>query len=264
MVGAVHRLGDRLDRLEVALARDREAGLDHVDAESRQLLRDLELLADVEGDPGRLLAVTQGGVEDLDVVAHRRSRFSGFGQRKTSPARRHEEASASTEGRSQLDKEQALGAQFLVHEAASLAGERRSQPSGGLAWENHCMRKGVKRALGLGVLARRCVRDVAGVREVTPESKLTWQTRPFPYPPEPVETPRAPASADAKAEAEAERPGWIDGADGECPASHPVKAKLASGIFHEPGGANYDRTQADRCYASAAAAETDGLRPAKR
>ena len=67
---ALHRLGDRLDRLEVALARDREAGLDHVDAESRQLLRDLELLADVEGDPGRLLAVTQGGVEDLDVLAH--------------------------------------------------------------------------------------------------------------------------------------------------------------------------------------------------
>jgi hypothetical protein len=46
--------------------------------------------------------------------------------------------------------------------------------------------------------------------------------------------------------------------------SHPVKAKLASGIFHEPGGANYARTRADRCYPSAAAAECDGLRPAKR
>ena len=43
-----------------------------------------------------------------------------------------------------------------------------------------------------------------------------------------------------------------------------MKAKLASGIFHEPGGANYARTQADRCYASAEAAEADGLRPAKR
>ena len=46
--------------------------------------------------------------------------------------------------------------------------------------------------------------------------------------------------------------------------SHPVKAKLASGIFHEPGGANYARTHADRCYASGEAAEADGLRPAKR
>ena len=42
-----------------------------------------------------------------------------------------------------------------------------------------------------------------------------------------------------------------------------MKAKLASGIFHVPGGANYDRTKPDRCYSSAEAAETDGLRPAK-
>src|ERR671914_273760 len=32
----------RADRLEVARRRDREAGLDHVDAESRELVRDLE------------------------------------------------------------------------------------------------------------------------------------------------------------------------------------------------------------------------------
>ena len=37
--------------------------------------------------------------------------------------------------------------------------------------------------------------------------------------------------------------GWVEPDDGACPASHPVKAKLASGIFHVPGGANYDRTQ---------------------
>jgi hypothetical protein len=42
-----------------------------------------------------------------------------------------------------------------------------------------------------------------------------------------------------------------------------VKAKLASGIFHVPGGANYARTRADRCYASTEAAEADGLRPSK-
>ena len=31
-----------------------------------------------------------------------------------------------------------------------------------------------------------------------------------------------------------------------------------------PGGANYARTRADRCYLSAAAAEADGLRASKR
>ena len=52
------------DRLEVALAGDREAGLDDVDAEAGELLGDLELLAHVERDARRLLAVAQRGVED--------------------------------------------------------------------------------------------------------------------------------------------------------------------------------------------------------
>ena len=64
MIGPLHRLRDRLDGLEVALARDREPGLDHVDPEARELLGDLELLAHVERDAGRLLAVPQGRVED--------------------------------------------------------------------------------------------------------------------------------------------------------------------------------------------------------
>jgi len=58
---------------------------------------------------------------------------------------------------------------------------------------------------------------------------------------------------------------WVDpAADGTCPGTHPVKAKLASKIFHVPGGFNYPRTRPDRCYIDAAAAEADGLRPAKR
>jgi hypothetical protein len=43
-----------------------------------------------------------------------------------------------------------------------------------------------------------------------------------------------------------------------------VKAKLASGIYHRPGGQSYDRTRPDRCYRDDAAAEGDGLRAAKR
>ena len=49
-----------------------------------------------------------------------------------------------------------------------------------------------------------------------------------------------------------------------CPVTHPVKAKLASGIYHVPGGGNYERTKPDRCYVDADAAEADGLRAAKR
>lgn len=57
---------------------------------------------------------------------------------------------------------------------------------------------------------------------------------------------------------------WVEPVDGACPATHPVKGKPGSGIFHLPGGLFYDRTVPDRCYQSAEAAEADGLRPAKR
>lgn len=57
---------------------------------------------------------------------------------------------------------------------------------------------------------------------------------------------------------------WVEpNPDGSPPPTHPVKAKLESGIFHVPGGQFYDRTKADRCYRDAAAAEADGLRPSK-
>jgi hypothetical protein len=59
-------------------------------------------------------------------------------------------------------------------------------------------------------------------------------------------------------------PPWVDAVNGEPPPTHPVKAKLSSGIFHVPGGAMYARTKPDRCYRDAAAAQADGLRPAKR
>lgn len=54
---------------------------------------------------------------------------------------------------------------------------------------------------------------------------------------------------------------WVPANDGLCPSSHPVKAKMSSKIFHVPGGGNYDRTKADRCYPDEASAEADGLRP---
>lgn len=58
---------------------------------------------------------------------------------------------------------------------------------------------------------------------------------------------------------------WVapDG-DGACPLSHPIKAKASSGIYHQPEGFAYERTRADRCYPTPAAAEADGFRAAKR
>ena len=68
MTGPCDLAGDRLHGLEVARRGDREAGLDDVDAQARELVRDLELLGRVQRDARRLLAVAQGGVEDDDPV----------------------------------------------------------------------------------------------------------------------------------------------------------------------------------------------------
>lgn len=76
-------------------------------------------------------------------------------------------------------------------------------------------------------------------------------------PPAPTEAP-APTSAP-------DVPAWVaPDFDGNCPDTHPVKVKQASGIYHVPGGLSYDRTTPDRCYRDAAAAEADGYRPSKR
>ncbi len=85
-------------------------------------------------------------------------------------------------------------------------------------------------------------------------------------PPAPVATP-SPAEDDGVASTAVPDDArlWVEpDAQGGCAPSHPVKAKMSSGVFHLPGMANYERTNADRCYTDAAAAEADGLRQAKR
>jgi hypothetical protein len=115
------------------------------------------------------------------------------------------------------------------------------------------MRNATKRMLGLGLLAAAgyAVWRAFDARTVaTGATGVTWDPQPFPYPPVPRET-AVTASP------------WLEPHEGTCPTSHPVKAKLSSGIFHVPGGVNYGRTQPDRCYATPEAAEADGLRAAK-
>jgi hypothetical protein len=78
---------------------------------------------------------------------------------------------------------------------------------------------------------------------------------------EPMSTAEPTASTEPTAAAE---PTWVPGTDdGSAPASHPIKAKESSGIFHVPGGRFYDRTKPDRCYPTASAAEADGYRQSK-
>lgn len=117
----------------------------------------------------------------------------------------------------------------------------------------------------------------------------TWEPAPFPFPPVPSTRstaaapdvpaatgaspagghPHIPAGVDPGGGPETDdgvagiEP-WMEPIDGQCPLSHPVKAKLSSGIFHVPGGQSYDRTKPDRCYVDSAAAEADGLRPSQR
>jgi hypothetical protein len=80
------------------------------------------------------------------------------------------------------------------------------------------------------------------------------------------ESPATPAPAKKKAAPKPKKPApWVEpGPDGEAPDTHPIKAKMSSGIYHVPGGFNYARTKPDRCYLDVAAAEADGLRPSKR
>jgi len=56
---------------------------------------------------------------------------------------------------------------------------------------------------------------------------------------------------------------WADAIDGDCPPGFPVKVKLSSRIYHVEGMMNWERLHADRCYSSAAAAESDGFRASK-
>src|SRR5205814_1004367 len=66
----LHMAGNRLDRLEVAVARCREAGLDDIDTQPLELTSDAQLLVLGHRRPGRLLAVTQRRVENDQLVAH--------------------------------------------------------------------------------------------------------------------------------------------------------------------------------------------------
>lgn len=76
------------------------------------------------------------------------------------------------------------------------------------------------------------------------------------------------------AEADAREPATLQGRfgpgaappdeGGVCPPDHPVKGNTNSMIYHLPGQSTYGATQAEVCFADAAAAEAAGFRAPKR
>jgi hypothetical protein len=132
------------------------------------------------------------------------------------------------------------------------------------------MRRFLKRMFGLGLLAgvAFALWRAWNARVPRRDDGMQWESAPFPFPPAPRPSTTKPAAPATTPVAPAKTPlasvAWVEpNGDGGCPATHPVKAKVKSGIFHEPGGANYERTKPDRCYLDATAAEADGLRRSK-
>ena len=79
---AVDERGNHAHRFGIRLGRDREPGLDDVDAERRELPGQLQLLVDPHREARSLLAVAQGRVEDREPVG----RHGSSADRCTHPA----------------------------------------------------------------------------------------------------------------------------------------------------------------------------------
>jgi hypothetical protein len=132
----------------------------------------------------------------------------------------------------------------------------------------------VKRTVGVGLIAGAgyAAWRAWKARAPQPSGEIDWRSAPFPFPP--VPRPRdlpapQPASENSRTGSSGTQVGdgameWIDpNGTGACPATHPIKGKRSSGIYHVPGGANYDRTIPDRCYVNEEAAARDGMRRSK-
>jgi hypothetical protein len=112
--------------------------------------------------------------------------------------------------------------------------------------------------LAAGALAVARLRSRRAAPEAAPAEWPPFEPRLVAGPPEQA-VPSVPATQETGSAV-----AWVvPEVGGVAPNGYPVKVKLSSGIFHVPGGRFYDRTNPDRCYPDAAAAETDGYRPSK-
>ena len=128
------------------------------------------------------------------------------------------------------------------------------------------LRIGLRLALILGVVVG--LSKILGARRTAPAPLAPAPAPPWPPLGTPTTAPGPTSAGLAQDRSEPETatasPSWVEPEGGACPAGYPVKAKLASKIFHLPGMGHYERTSPDRCYADAADAEADGFRAAKR
>ena len=126
----------------------------------------------------------------------------------------------------------------------------------------------VKPSLMDGLDLRRTTNGDSGDRPTGPLKTEAPPTAPSAPPTEELPVMEVAAATSVPAPAATSVPmgeGWVEPDEGgACPDGYPVKAKLASGIFHVPGRLADDRTTPDRCYRDEASAEADGLRKAKR
>src|SRR3954462_11043177 len=142
------------------------------------------------------------------------------GQNKTSPALRHEEASASTEAgaRSYVRRGLWVRSSFVMSQQVCQTAPRdaTTMPDAALGpRETGSVHKTVRRLLGIGLLAGMAY-AVGRKLPSRPETGTHSEPQPFPFPPQ-LAVDESP---------------WVDAAEaGACPAHHPVKAKLSSGIF---------------------------------
>jgi hypothetical protein len=126
-------------------------------------------------------------------------------------------------------------------------------------------RRWLRRAIGLGLLSGAAYAVWRAIEANRIEHEHEWEPQPFPFPPQPRSGTREVGETLTSPPSEPSTPdAWVEPTDGTCPASHPVKAKLSSRIFHVPGGQHYERTVPDRCYVDPDAAHAEGFRPAKR
>ena len=116
----------------------------------------------------------------------------------------------------------------------------------------------LRRLFWLGLLAGAGLAVYRAVGRRQSADAPSWTPTPATRP-TPAQSSRSPQTTAATETAAR----WVAPVDGECPNGYPIKANDKSRIFHTPGGRFYDRTVAERCYATEDDALADGYRPAK-
>jgi hypothetical protein len=77
----------------------------------------------------------------------------------------------------------------------------------------------------------------------------------------PISSPESSTSASASASAAPGGGGSAPPAsENDCPPGYPIKGNGDSGIYHVPGGAYYDETNPEQCFATVEDAEAAGYR----